>query len=328
MIKKVYDKSSCSFYQILEEDGNSDVIKLIVTTPETRKICNDPFVVGVEYTRMLQKACSSVFKGLREKQILEAEEMETIVFNILRGGLNFGLREALADAYDWNRHGSAFISAQRARISLDSEQWHITESHYKKVYVPKIATAVVGDVVATGTSLKHALNELVKAVRANGAQLKNLVFFTIGGIKSEEIIKNIDSECRKIFPEYEKSVVIYFEGRFNVAGLDSDLYIRITGTDLLRLDSLMAPEFVDSQYESPSYPLERCTIYDAGSRAFWLPEYFEDIEEYWRAVLNLAESGVSFEHLMNKRFPTLNSSRFGDVDLTEISKEQLKKLDR
>ena len=60
---------------------------------------------------MLQKACTKVLKGLKQTEMLQPEETETIVLNILRGGLNFGLREALADAFDWNNHGSVFLSS-------------------------------------------------------------------------------------------------------------------------------------------------------------------------------------------------------------------------
>ena len=102
------------------------------------------------------------------------------MFNVLRGGLNFGLRDALADAYDWNLHGSSFISAQRARVSQNPEEWHIIEKDYKKVYMPRVVSAVLGDVVASGTSLLHALHALLDAARQQGAELRSIVFFTIG----------------------------------------------------------------------------------------------------------------------------------------------------
>ena len=323
MLREVYKTDKCSLYA---KDDKSRIHKIIATTEETRAICNDPLLVGVEYTDKLKKACSYVLKGITEAGMLEHCEDETIVFNVLRGGLNFGLREALADSFGWNRHGSAFISAQRARISKGSEHWHITESHYKKVYVPKAATVVLGDVVATGTSLRHAMKELIGSVQKNNSELKNIVFFTIGGKRSEEIIEEADAKCREIFPEYERSIVVYFEGCFEVANMESDLYVKITGTDLLRVGSVMAPEFIESQYENPSYPLERCTIYDAGSRAFWLPEYLEDVRKYWESILFLAESGVTYKDLLDKRFPELDSKRFDGVDLIAVCKNQLDKF--
>ena len=69
----------------------------------------------------------------------------------------------------------------------------------------------------------------------------------------------------------------------------------------------MAPEFIESQYEDPSYPLERCTIYDAGSRAFWVREYANDVLNYWKQVLDLAASGISFLEYLEQRFPELDA---------------------
>ena len=325
MIEQISHKKKCTLYQI-KPPSKDQVKRLIVSTPQTRLICNDPFVVGVQYTRMLRNACTAILQSMAKHDLFVAPEDETIVFHILRGGLNFGLRGALADAFDWNTHGSSFISAQRARVSHDAEAWHIVESDYKKVYVPRIATAILGDVVATGTSLQHALEALIDAVEEQGAQLRRILFFTIGGPRAEEILHKIDLVCRSKFKVYEGAVLVYVEGRFSVPEPDTPLSIRITGTDLVRRNAVMAPEFIESQYEQPSYPIERCAIYDAGSRAFWLPEYFADIDQYWRHTLSLTSHGISFQDLLKERFPILDVARFGNIDLAHICEQQLDKI--
>jgi hypothetical protein len=50
MLKNIHDSDCCKLYLI---DDNSKVEKIIATTPESRLICNDPFTVGIMYTRML-----------------------------------------------------------------------------------------------------------------------------------------------------------------------------------------------------------------------------------------------------------------------------------
>jgi hypothetical protein len=88
----------------------------------------------------------------------------------------------------------------------------------------------------------------------------------------------------------------------------------------------MAPEFIESQYEDPAYPIERCIIYDAGSRAFWTREYIEDVVGYWKQNLDLAERGMSFEELVRERMPVLDASRFGSVDLAALARRQIAAL--
>ncbi|MGL4326335.1 MAG: hypothetical protein ACRCS7_02525, partial [Tannerellaceae bacterium] len=117
--------------------------------------------------------------------------------------------------------------------------------------------------------------------------------------------------------------VVYIEGRFIVPDHNTPLTIKLTGTDLVRLDAVMAPEFIASQYENPCYPIERCTIYDAGSRAFLISEYAEDVLEYWQQNLELAEQGMTFTQLVNERFPEIDATRYANTDLKALSVSQI-----
>jgi len=296
---------------------------LVATTPGTRAISNDPAVAGVDYTRRLRAACTDVLRALAP----DVPEEDAVVVNILRGGLNFGLRDALADAFGWNAHTTCFMSAQRARDAQDSEEWHITENSYKKVYFPPRASFFVGDVVATGTSLRYGLHELLHSAAEQAVDVRNLVFFTYGGPKALEILRETDADCRARFPSYGRTVLIYLEGCFQVPAPDTPLHVRLTGTDLIRLGAVMAPEFVESQYESPSYPIERCTIYDAGSRAFWVREYVDDVLGYWRQNLQFANHGMTFAELLAERFPGLDPDRFGPVDLKAVSLDRIARME-
>ncbi|BHH81996.1 type I phosphoribosyltransferase [Desulforhopalus sp. 52FAK] len=323
-LTEVSREESSVVYQIFD-DVETKVDRYILSTPETRAICNDPLVMGYEYTEKLESACASFFRLTAGTTPLSLQENRSVVFNILRGGLNFGLRGALAKAFNWNIHGSAFVTAQRARTEADSEQWHITEDDYKKISFPEKAQIIIGDVVATGTSLRHGLDIMIKEAISHGTELGSILFFTIGGPVSEKRLIEADTVCRKHFPNYEGTHVCYIEGRFFVPTKQSKVSIKITGTDLMRCHSLMAPEFIESQYVSPSYPLERCTIYDAGSRAFQVSEYRDDVIDYWQKVLALAGT-MTFTEMMTERFPELDSSRFGEVSLEQVAKEQLNKL--
>ncbi len=306
------------------DNFSSKIIKTYVfSSPESRAITNNPFIIGTKYTNYLKQACSDALKTLKELKLLNSKEKESVVFNILRGGLNFSLREALADSFSWNLHSSSFVSAQR-EYSKDSNEWLIKENTYSKVFFPKIFQAFMGDVVATGTSLTYALNSIVEKSREQSVELSELTFFTIGG---EEAVKRILSFLEKINAQQKIQAVaniIFFDACFDVADETTNLKIQLEGTDLIRTRTeFMAPEFIESQYENPAYPLERCAIYDAGSRAFWVKEYLEDVIDYWEKVHCLAKDGLSFEEMIKERFPALDSSLYKDCNLLEISLKQV-----
>lgn len=297
--------------------------RFILTTPETRAICNNPQVLGIDYTRKLQKGCEYALRNLVDAAGLNLNEKEIVVYNILRGGLNFGLRDSLADAFGWNSHSSSFISAQRRRCKDNPDEWEIVEGDYHKLYLKPVSSIVFGDVVATGTSLEHGMEILLDEVKRAGVSIRNIVFFTIGGEKTEEILSKISVRIKEVCPEFEGTYIVYIEGRFIVPDENTRLQIKITGTDLVKRDALMAPEYVESQYENPAYPLERCTIYDAGSRAFLVSEYAEDLLEYWTEMKKLAGEGVTFADLVKERTPMIDPAKFGNQDLSRIAQSQI-----
>ncbi len=308
--------------------------RFIASTPQSRRITNDPLCIGCEYTELLEDACSVILEGVYP--VLSAgikaafEEKKTSVLHVLRGGLNFGLRNALHRSYGWNIHRSTYVSAQRKRKEEKSEDWCITETNYQKPSFPEIAFIVCGDVVATGTSLEYAFSESIRMAQVEAKEISGFMFFTIGGIRSEEILLELEKEAQRLFPSYAGSVVIYLEGRFLVPDIETPLSIKETGTDLVRRESLLSLEFIQSQFENPLYPLERCTIYDAGSRSFSYSEYLQDVLEYWEKVQEVAVKGVSFQEYLNERFPELLNygqfDSFETLDLRELAEHQIRNI--
>lgn len=333
-LTQLASSNGSALYKIENDSYAGKVERYMSTSPESRAICNDPLVYGVDYTEKLKAAMTTLFKQFIEAGHGVGEEERAVVLHILRGGLNFGLREALAQAVGWNRHNAAYMSSQRTRG--EDGEWYILENSYRKVYLPENADVIFGDVVATGVSLEHAIMELLDmADEHEGSSIRTITFVTIGGARSEEIMEKVDARCRELFPGYIGSRVVYIEGRFEVAAdNDARLQIGLGGTDLLRRDCLIAPEFAQSQAEAMPYALERCTIYDAGSRAFYVEEYLEDVRDYWEQVRGLAENGTTLSAYLKERFP--EDSRCADdawmkehdsaEELRELAEEQLKKL--
>jgi hypothetical protein len=316
---------TCRIYAVERATHSEDIREFIVSTPETRAVCNDPFVLGMDYTDRLRAAGARVLSHLRTAQLFCGSERSTHVLTILRGGLNFQLREALADAFSWNSHGSWFISAQRRLQDNGSGDWEIIEDSYNKMYSTPEVDVIFGDVVATGTSLEHGL-EKIRQELSPTMRCKSLLFFTIGGARSGELLSLWKRQVAKSLGQDVACSVVYFEGIFGVAGPSTPVQIKLPGTDLLRRDGVMAPEFIDSQYEDPAFPLERCTIYDAGSRAFCAPEYLEDLHDYWEQVKKQANAGVTFASLLAERCPEIDPKKFGVVNLSGLVERQLERI--
>lgn len=275
--------------------------RFIFSTQETRDIANKPDLMGVEYTEKLEQGIMHLLEGVSSLHFDNIEEEQVNVFHFLRGGLNFGLRNALHRAYGWNTHRASFMSSQRARD--DDGRWYITEDSYRKLTISKGSIMYCGDVVATGVTLESGLEALTQAIVKSGGSIRYFVFFTIGCHKTEKIFEKYYKIWKETFEDFEGIDVYYLEGKFHLADSKTPVSIKLQGTDLLRRDSLLMPEFIESMESDLSAALERCTIYDAGSRAFDVEEYKGDVLEYWNEVLKLAKEGMTAAQYLEERFP-------------------------
>jgi hypothetical protein len=279
------------------------VERYVVTTPRTRAICNRPEVLGLAFNQHLEGAMAAALAAAPFRDLVAGHPEERVcVVNFLRGGLNFELRRALHAAYGFNRHSSAFMSSQRQRVS---GRWQVQEDMYRKLDIPKDAVLLAGDVVATGVTLGHGFEVIADHVDRIGSSLRGLVLFTIGCHKAEKILEPLHERFGRAFPGYERTVLVYLEAKFRLVDskLAQELRVGISGTDLIRRGALLAPELELSQYDAPAHILERCGIYDAGSRAFDVPHYLADVRDYWQKVAGFAADGWTLAEALRERWP-------------------------
>jgi len=322
-INMITDTEEVSIAQI-EGDYTDPIRRFIFSTPSTCDIVNKPELMGVAYTEALEKGMTSFLRGFKDQMPPGIHEQDVNVLNFLRGGLNFGIRNALQLAYGWNLHGSTFISSQRNKD--EDGRWYVSEDSYRKSTMGRGSVVFCGDVVATGVTLDSGLQTLTKILEESDASIRHLVFFTIGCHKTEKILEKYFAIWKERFEDFEGIDVVYIEGKFHLADSKTSTTIKLQGTDLLRRESLLMPAFIAHQEQNVRYALERCTIYDAGSRAFDVAEYKEDVHQYWTEVQKLAADGMTTTQYLEERYPEASDSlkaKAKEVSLTEIAEEKV-----
>ena len=292
------------------------VRRLIVTSAPSRELINSPEITGCDFTDRLGLVTERALSLLPRYIDLDGlTDRSAHIFNLLRGGLNFGSLNALKRAYDFKNTSASFMTSERRRTA--EGRWEIAEDQYQKFSIPQDATIFCGDITATGSTIANGFSRLTMLAKNTGISIRRIIFFTIGCHKAEKILADVDKFCRSAFKGYSETIVIYIEGKFHLADSKTDVSIKIQGTDLLRHPALLPPEFLLSQFETFSPSLERCVIYDGGTRSFSVPEYLEDVTGYWRKVLDLAESGVNLDEYIEERLSTdswtLSISEFVDL---------------
>lgn len=290
-LKRQFKDEAVSLYSI-ESDADSSVLnRYVVSTSDTRNMLNFPEIVNSDFTNLMKNGITNTLKGLNNIEHLSSVSSKQVnVYHILRGGLNFEMRNALHKAFGYKWHSSSYISSQRHE--KDGE-FLITDDSYRKFQIPDNATVYSADIVASGVSLDNSLHFLDNYLTAENLKIKNFVFVTIGCSKAEDVLEKWDLNFKKNHPEYKKTILIYLEGRFALGDKKLPLYNVLPNTDLLKnykFGALISPEFEFSQFEKMIIPLEACAIYDGGKKSFEPVQHIMDILDFWEKQEKSAEA--------------------------------------
>jgi len=303
----IYSSEEISTYKI-EGPYSGNIKRFIFSTPETRNILNHPEIVGHTFRKMMGSSLVKLFKHFPDPEVLEGlEDSKSNILCFLRGGLNFSISDALGEAYGFQMQTTSYMTSQRAKDEFG--RWFIKDAQYQKFVFEDNSTIFCGDIIATGSTIKNGLEVLFANAKNSGKRIKNFIFITIGCHKIEKILEDFLYKLKDSFSNFGNVVVIYMEGKFHLADSKDEVMLKVQGTDLMRREALMAPEFLLSQFSDISPILERCVIYDGGSRSFNVQEYCDEIIKYWFQVKRLSNRGISLYDMQMRDFQNQQSQK-------------------
>jgi len=324
LVKRFKDEA-VAVYSIEDGSSNPDLKRYVVSTRDTRDLMNHPEIINCDFTNLMQNGVTNALKGINILERLSCINSKTVnVYHILRGGLNFKVRDALRKAFGYKWHSSSYISSQRV---LKEGKFEISEDYYRKFLVPDNATVYTADIVASGVSMDNGLEYISNYLKSKKYNLRNMIFITIGCIEAEKVLEKWHRRFKDVYPGYDRTILIYLEGRFALATPETPLYNCIYDTDLLKnykFGALLTPEFEHSQFEKMIIALEGCAIYDGGKKGFEPINHIKDILEFWEKQRNTAmEKNLSLWEEYNARFSL--DMYFSDIDTLKPGSPELLK---
>lgn len=300
-LERILANDSIAAYRVVDAYGHR-VKKFVVSTRQTRDLLNNPEIVGHTFRRKMREALELTLRHFPEPRLLETlDDTRSGILCFLRGGLNFDLAGALGDAFGFEKQTVSYMTSQRDKDK--NGRWFIKDAQFQKFVFERNSTIFCGDIVATGSTVLNGVECLLNNAKNSGRPIRNLVFFTIGCHKLEKILETFYDPFKAAFKGFESICVVYLEGKFHLADSKTDVELKVQGTDLMRRDALMAPEFLLSQYDRLPPCLEQCVIYDGGTRSFNVEKYLAEVVGYWMKVRNLALNGKTLLEYLEERFP-------------------------
>lgn len=295
MLVPEFSEQGVDCYRV--DGGNYQNEYYVVSETETRKLLNRPETVGYDVYHCLVRATSQMLYYFKEQKKVTTAN----ILSILRGALNYPLEESCYQEHI-RVHDISFLSSERV---FHEDEIAGLEIKYSKLTMVPDSTLLIGDIIATGDTFVHCLNYVTEFYRKNGAKLRNIIVFTIGGTKGITVLERLTREIREFWPEFEGFIVVYYEGIFTTYEDKGVSGINLPDVDFYWKGGMIAPEFRRQTLSMRNPLLEKCIIYDGGARRYEIHEHVEEVLHFWKGILARADQ-IDMKELLDEKlgYPT------------------------
>mgnify|MGYP007069868714 CR=1 FL=1 len=249
----------------------------VLSHPHSRRLLASPETIGYDCCRSLLSPTIDAFSYLQ----LSDKEGVFDILTILRGGLNYPLEQA-AYCSGLTLSDIQFLSCERV---IEDKVIKGLEIKYEKI-VPTLGhTLLIGDIIATGDTMRKCLDHFMSTMHNQGGSVRRVIFFTIGGTRAIELMEEMSIRYKALFPGFEGFDCFFHEGIFTVYKDKGASGINIPDIDFSCNGGAVAPEMRMALASEPHALLEKCIIYDGGARRYEISIHCDEVLEYWQAIL-------------------------------------------
>lgn len=273
-LRKVGSQIAADIYQL--QSGDFINRYYIVSSEGTRHLMASPEVVGFDsYLSMIPSTTAALNYLKRDGFSGNAN-----ILTILRGGLNYPLEECCHEI-GLQVDNISFVSCERI-----IENGTITglDTKYEKLHINCDCTLIIGDIIASGDTLRLCLQQVVDSFYRKGGSIRRIVLFTIGGTKAISLLESFTASIRAIWSGFEGFQCFFYEGVFSVYEDKGVTGVNVSDIDFGWKGGIISPEFRSYVLDNPNSLFEKCIIYDGGARRYEIPAHYAEVMEYWEAL--------------------------------------------
>ncbi|TXS73707.1 phosphoribosyltransferase [Streptomyces sp. me109] len=255
----------------------------VSTSPFGCSLLTCPEIVGSAYQATLRRAVQMGLESLCEfKPDVRTSLFDTSadILYLLRGGLNFGTHIAVEELTG-RASRVHFLSVSR---DLSGAEVRIVDDAYRRIDgISAGDNLVIADIAATGSTINRAVDIIVEQWEAPPERAAStpwqVVFVVIATAESLPMIAAAVDRLRAA--RAVRASIVLLEGLFRLHDPGAVDGCGGIGTDFVRRNGIMAPEYLAACLQTPSSLFEGCVIYDGGQRGFSPTEHFAGVAKYW-----------------------------------------------
>jgi len=296
-VKEVEKTKEYSLYQLSDEKLPPNTF--IICSDPARAVLYAPYLAGKKLQDSMEKN-SSIFSSILAKHVLAGavrEQLCELVF--LSGGLYYALNAGFKKEFGFALP-QCFIGIQRQRVEGKEGQFRAVAGYGNFESLPDNAHVIIGDTVATGSTLIKGIQLLLDEAENRGISLASITILTLAGsaIGAQKLAKLSKTH---ILPQHPNCKVYFF-------ACEMLFHLMPDGTDLrfLMPDSVMPDESRQEALSHYGKYLSRnmkCAVFDWGTRCKNPKEHYREFLEYAEGELSglkLDEKGRSVLLRMKK----------------------------
>ena len=296
-VKEVEKTKEYSLYQLSDEKLPPNTF--IICSDPARAVLYAPYLAGKKLQDSMEKN-SSIFSSILAKHVLAGavrEQLCELVF--LSGGLYYALNAGFKKEFGFALP-QCFIGIQRQRVEGKEGQFRAVAGYGNFESLPDNAHVIIGDTVATGSTLIKGIQLLLDEAENRGISLASITIHTLAGsaIGAQKLAKLSKTH---ILPQHPNCKVYFF-------ACEMLFHLMPDGTDLrfLMPDSVMPDESRQEALSHYGKYLSRnmkCAVFDWGTRCKNPKEHYREFLEYAEGELSglkLDEKGRSVLLRMKK----------------------------
>ena len=253
----------------------------IISDGGTRRLMASPEVVGFGSYQSMVPATMKGMQYLTDNGL----EGKVNILTILRGGLNYPIEECAFRA-GLRVTNMDFLSCERI---IEDNVIKGLDVRYQKVRTCKDCVLMIGDIIASGATLKMCMDHVINWFHDHGGSFRRIIFFTIGGTKAIDVMEDLTEEIKKLSPDFEGFSCFFYEGIFRVYEDAGVLGFQVPDIDFYWGGGIISPEFREYVVAHGFSLYEKCIIYDGGARRYEIPDHVEEVKRYWNAVLEASD---------------------------------------
>lgn len=270
---------------------STDIEVFLASTKETTDLLIYPEICGISFHDKLVMGLHRILKALNSSHAsLIRKPLSSFpidVLYILRGGLNFNLHRIIEQITN-SLVEVSFVSSQRIGTQ---DAFEIGEDSYSKWSIQDQSILCIGDICATGTTLQHALHKALLQYKRQNKKPYWLLIVTIGtNCLTEMLLNYVNTLSASLNLELKGVTVIYLENVFHLFSGEQRLAAHLPLTDFFRKEYPRTLEVEQKSLINYHCFLERCAIYDGGSRTFEPHTYLENLLKYWNTLGNTRQN--------------------------------------